>query len=272
MPRDTSPPVSANIEAEQALLGALLLNNEVLDRIGFVTPEHFYEPVHGRIFTQARDWVQAGKLASPVTLKPVLAEDEGLQELGGTAYLARLAGATISIVAARDYAETVMELYSRREVITAAEGAIAIASSFTEDSGASQAIDHLDGDLDAIRGNTQRRAPSVSFGKAMVSAMERMVEAREHGAGTPTGIASLDDRIGGLYPGDLLYIAGRPSMGKTALAVSMARRIATRGRAVIFSSLEMQSEDLGIRMPARKSAPSLSMPMTGGAPCLSRQS
>ena len=112
----------ANIEAEQALLGALLLNNEVLDRIGFVAPEHFYEPVHGRIFTQARDWVQAGKLASPVTLKPVLADDEGLQELGGTDYLARLAGATISIVSARDYAETVMELYSRREVITAAEG------------------------------------------------------------------------------------------------------------------------------------------------------
>jgi len=123
MPRDTPPPVIANIEAEQALLGALLLNNEVLDRIGFVTPEHFYEPVHGRIFTQARDWVQAGKLASPVTLKPVLADDEGLQELGGTDYLARLAGATISIISARDYAETVMELYSRREVITAAENA-----------------------------------------------------------------------------------------------------------------------------------------------------
>ncbi len=109
-------------------------------------------------------------------------------------------------------------------------------------------IEHLDGDLDAIRGNTQRRAPSVSFGKAMVSAMERMVEARKHGAGTPTGLASLDRMIGGLYPGDLLYIAGRPSMGKTALAVSLAHRIAVRGRTVIFSSLEMQSEDLSIRM------------------------
>ncbi|MEE8454612.1 MAG: DnaB-like helicase C-terminal domain-containing protein [Limibaculum sp.] len=232
----------------EGLLGALLLNNEVLDRIGFLAPEHFYEPVHGRIFTQARDWIQAGKLASPVTMKTVLAEDEGLQELGGTDYLARLAGATISVLAAPDYAETVMELYSRREVITAAESAIAIAGGFTEDGGASQAIEHLDGDLDAIRGNTQRRAPSVSFATATTSAMERMVEARNHGAGTPTGIASLDRQIGGLYPGDLLYIAGRPSMGKTALAVSMARRIATRGRTVIFSSLEMQSEDLGIRM------------------------
>jgi replicative DNA helicase len=141
-----------------------------------------------------------------------------------------------------------MELYSRREVITAAESAMAIAGAFTEDGGAAQAIEHLDGDLDAIRGNTQRRAPSVSFAAAMVSAMTRMVEAREHGAGTPTGLASLDRMIGGLYPGDLMYIAGRPSMGKTALAVSMARRMAVRGRTIIFSSLEMQSEDLSIRM------------------------
>ncbi len=78
--------------------------------------------------------------------------------------------------------------------------------------------------------------------------MERMVEARKHGAGTPTGIASLDRMIGGLYPGDLMYIAGRPSMGKTALVVSMARRMAVRGRTIIFSSLEMQSADLAIRM------------------------
>ena len=245
---DTPPRPIANIEAEQALLGALLLNNEVLDRIGFLQPEHFYEPVHGRIFTLARDWVQAGKLASPVTLKPVLADDEGLRELGGTNYLARLAGATISIVSAPDYAETVMELYSRREVIIAAENAITIAGAFDETGGASQAIEHLDGDLDAIRGNTQRRAPSVSFATAMTSAMTRMIEARDHGAGTPTGLASLDRMIGGLYPGDLMYIAGRPSMGKTALAVSMARRMAVRGRTIIFSSLEMQSADLAIRM------------------------
>jgi replicative DNA helicase len=181
-------------------------------------------------------------------LKSVLASDKGLQDLGGTDYLARLAGATISIVSARDYAETVMELYSRREIVTAAENAITIAVAFDETGGASQAIEHLDGNLDAIRGNTQRRAPSVSFGKAMASGLTRMLDAREHGAGTPTGLASLDRMIGGLYPGDLLYIAGRPSMGKTAIAVSMARRIATRGRTVIFSSLEMQSEDLSIRM------------------------
>ncbi|MCH8038497.1 MAG: AAA family ATPase [Proteobacteria bacterium] len=128
------------------------------------------------------------------------------------------------------------------------QGAITIAGTLDEPGGASQAIEHLDGDLDAIRGNTQRRAPSVSFATAMASAMTRMVEARNHGAGTPTGIASLDRMIGGLYPGDLLYIAGRPSMGKTALAVSMARRIATRGRTVIFCTLEMQSEDMAIRM------------------------
>ena len=210
MPRDSAPqPAICNIEAEQAILGALLLNNEVLDRIGFLQPEHFYEPVHGRIFKVARDWVQAGKLASPVTLKPVLADDEGLQELGGTDYLARLAGATISITSARDYAETVMELYSRREVITAAESAITIAGAFDETGGAAQAIEHLDGDLDAIRGNTQRRAPSVSFGKAMVSAMERMVEARGHQVVRPGG----GDDIGDLRREKALQLTDSVQLG-----------------------------------------------------------
>ncbi|MEM7424042.1 MAG: DnaB-like helicase N-terminal domain-containing protein, partial [Pseudomonadota bacterium] len=107
-----------NIEAEQALLGALLLNNEIFDRIApIIETHHFYDPVHGRIWETAARRIQKNALASPVTLKPFLADDEGLQELGGTDYLARLAGAAISITAAKDYAQTVRDLAMRRDLI-----------------------------------------------------------------------------------------------------------------------------------------------------------
>ena len=107
-----------NIEAEQALLGALLVNNDVFDRVAaIVQAEHFYEPVHARIFEVAANRIQKNALASPVTLKAFFEDDEGLRELGGPAYLARLAGASISLYAARDYAQLVYDLAIRRELI-----------------------------------------------------------------------------------------------------------------------------------------------------------
>ena len=107
-----------NIEAEQALLGALLLNNDIFDRISAILePHHFYDPVHGRIFSTAAQRIQKNALASPVTLKPFLADDDGLAELGGADYLARLAGAAISIVAAKDYAQMVRDMALRRDLI-----------------------------------------------------------------------------------------------------------------------------------------------------------
>ncbi len=108
----------SNIEAEQALLGALLVNNEVYDRVAAILgPEHFYEPVHARIFEVATSRIRKNALASPVTLKAFLEDDEGLQVLGGPAYLARLAGAAISLYAARDYAQLIYDLAIRRDLI-----------------------------------------------------------------------------------------------------------------------------------------------------------
>ncbi|MCI5086256.1 MAG: replicative DNA helicase, partial [Rhodovulum sp.] len=110
--------VPHNIEAEQQLLGAILTNNDVFDRIAaIIKPQHFYEPVHARIFEIAASRIQKNTLASPVTLKTFLEDDEGLKELGGTAYLARLAGAAISSFAARDYAQMLYDLAIRRELI-----------------------------------------------------------------------------------------------------------------------------------------------------------
>ena len=108
-----------NIEAEQQLLGAILTNNDVYDRIAaLVKAEHFFDPVHARIFEKAAARIQKNMLASPVTLKPYFEEDEGLRELGGPAYLVRLAGAAISAFAARDYAQMIYDLAVRRELIS----------------------------------------------------------------------------------------------------------------------------------------------------------
>ena len=110
--------VPHNIEAEQQLLGAILTNNEVYDRIAqIIKPAHFYEPVHGRIYEEAARRITANMLASPVTLKAYLGDDAGLKELGGAAYLARLAGAAISAFAAQDYARMIYEMHLRRELM-----------------------------------------------------------------------------------------------------------------------------------------------------------
>ncbi len=107
-----------SIEAEQQLLGAILTNNDIFDRIAsIIGPQHFYEPVHSRIFETAASRITKNALASPVTLKAFLEDDEGLQQLGGTAYLARLAGAAISAFAARDYAQMIYDMAIRRELI-----------------------------------------------------------------------------------------------------------------------------------------------------------
>ena len=115
---DTTQPMPHSIEAEQQLLGAILTNNDIYDRVAsIIGPQHFYDPVHARIYETAAARIAKNNLASPVTLKAFLEEDEGLQELGGPAYLARLAGAAISSFAVRDYAQMIYDMAIRRELI-----------------------------------------------------------------------------------------------------------------------------------------------------------
>lgn len=117
-PEGDSPGLPQNIEAEQQLLGAILTNNDVFDRVSMIIqPEHFFDPVHRRIYEVAATRIQKNALASPVTLKAFLEDDPGLAELGGPAYLVRLAGAAISAFAAKDYAQMIYDLAIRRELI-----------------------------------------------------------------------------------------------------------------------------------------------------------
>lgn len=250
MARDVQPPSPpANIEAEQAILGAVMLTPECLDRLGRLEAEHFYDPVHADIYRIAWDKHARGEHVSPITMKGPLGDHAGLREIGGTQYLARLADSVIALSAVREYADAVINLYTRREIIGAAERAIEAARTGESPDGA---LTSLDGDLDVLRQHTQRRVASVSFGKALSSAMQRMVTARDEGPATPTGLATLDKKLGGLFAGNMILLGGRPGMGKTALAQSLARRIAKRGRAVAFASLEMTSDDLAIRMASEE--------------------
>jgi len=258
-----------NIEAEQALLGALLLNNEIFDRITtIVQPHHFYDPVHGRIFETATRRIQKNALASPVTLKPFLADDEGLAELGGTDYLARLAGAAISIVAAKDYARSIRDLAMRRDLMRIGDEIQGRAADFTEDTEPPEQITAAEQQLYTLAETGRFDSGFISFAKAAEEATNMVNAAFQRGgglAGTSSGLSELDYKLGGLRPSDLLILAGRPSMGKTALATNIAFNVAMKhrkgkkpdgsegtidGGVVGFFSLEMSSEQLANRVLA----------------------
>jgi replicative DNA helicase len=256
-----------NIEAEQALLGALLVNNDVYDRVAAVVqPAHFFDPVHARIFEVAGERIRRNALASPVTIKAFFEDDAGLKELGGPAYLARLAGAAISLFAARDYAQLVYDLAIRRDLILIGQEIAEKAQRIAVDSEPKDQIVEAEQALYQLGEQGKVDKGFQSFRSAVIDAVQIANAAylREGGlAGLSTGLADLDKRLGGLHPSDLLILAGRPSMGKTALATNIAFNIAkaykkgTRpdgsegaieGGVVGFFSLEMSSEQLAARI------------------------
>ena len=237
-----------NLEAEQAVLGAVLLVNDQLDNVTFLQPEHFYEPVHGRIFAMCRRLVETNALASPLTVKEYMKQDEGLTALGGPQYLVGLSEHVVSLGQTKEYGRIILEMHARRSVVLAAERAIQIANLGEQADAASEAVRALDSDLDAIRVQTLRRPAVSTMDTALRGAAEALQRAMTSGPGTPSGIATLDRRIGGFKPSQLTLLAGRPGMGKTAVALSIARRMARRNYAVIFASLEMPREELAQRM------------------------
>jgi replicative DNA helicase len=256
-----------NIEAEQQLLGAILTNNDVYDRISsLVKPEHFFDPVHQRIFERAAARIQKNAIVSPVTLKPFFEDDEGLKELGGPSYLVRLAGAAISAYAARDYAQMIYDLAVRRELIALGRDIAAKAGKVEVDSEPKEQIIEAEQRLYKLGEQGVAERGFQSFLKAVTQAVDMANAAyqRDGGlAGISTGLIDLDKKLGGLHPSDLLILAGRPSMGKTSLATNIAFNIAkahrrgvlpngdqgsVQGGVVGFFSLEMSAEQLAARI------------------------
>lgn len=255
------PPHNAEIEA--ALLGAILTNDRALEKVSeFLRSEHFYEPVHGRIFDAARRLVERGQKASPQTLAHFFESDEALTEVGGGRYLYELAASVISVVNVADYGRMIHDLYLRRELIGLGEDVVNEAYALDIDDSAPAQIEKAEQrlyDLATI-GETERGI--VSLKHASIVALEEAEQAfkREgHVVGVTTGLKDLDRRLGGLHGSDLIILAGRPSMGKTALATNIAFNAAQARKPedsdnpagtnhVLFFSLEMSAEQLAARI------------------------
>ncbi|MEP2781394.1 MAG: replicative DNA helicase [Pseudoruegeria sp.] len=265
-PEETLP---HNIEAEQQLLGAILTNNDIYDRIASViNATHFYEPVHARIYEVAAARIAKNNLASPVTLKAFLEDDSGLKELGGPAYLARIAGAAISSFAARDYAQMIYDLAIRRKLMDLGKEISDKAAKVEVSSEPREQIVEAEQALYTLAEAGQGESGFQSFLSAITEAVNVANQAyqREGGlSGISTGLIDMDGKLGGLHPSDLLILAGRPSMGKTSLVTNIAYNIAkaykkgtrpdgsvgaVEGGVVGFYSLEMSAEQLASRILA----------------------
>ncbi|HKL06612.1 MAG TPA: replicative DNA helicase [Roseovarius sp.] len=269
---DAAQAMPHSIEAEQQLLGALLTNNDVYDRVAsIIQPHHFYDPVHQRIYETAVARIAKGNLASPVTLKAFLDDDEGLKELGGPAYLAKLAGAAISAFAVRDYAQMIHDMAIRRELIGLGQDIVGKATRAEVESEPRDQIIEAEQKLYKLSEQGQSDSGFQSFLKAVTDAVNVANAAyqREGGlAGVSTGLIDMDKKLGGLHKSDLLILAGRPSMGKTSLATNVAYNVAKAykrgtlpdgtegtvdGGVVGFYSLEMSAEQLAGRILAEAS-------------------
>ena len=256
-----------NIEAEQALLGAILVNNEALNRVmGFLGETHFYEPVHGRIYAAAQALTERGQIANPVTLKTYFEADGALTEIGGAQYLGRLAGAAITIINAEHYGRTIFDLAMRRALIEVGEAMVNTAYDSPYDLPANAQIEDAEHRLFRLAEDGSPEGGFKSLEQSLTEAV-RMMEAaykRESGlTGVATDLRDLDELLGGLHASDLVILAGRPSMGKTALATNIAFAAARRyreesdendetqvvdGAKVAFFSLEMSAEQLATRI------------------------
>jgi replicative DNA helicase len=260
-----------NLEAEQALLGAILVNNEAFDRISdFLDPSHFFEALHGRIFEVISKLLRAGKVATPITLKTYLPD----LDLGGMTvpqYLVRLATNATTIINAAEYGRTIYELALRRNLITIGEGMVNRAFDAPVDESPRSQIEDAERKLYSLAESGRFEGGFQTFSTALKLAIHMAGEAyrRDGGlSGTATGLHDFDQKLGGLQRSDLIILAGRPGMGKSALATNIAYNIAkawrgerqedgtiktVNGGIVGIFNLEMSAEQLATRIIAEQS-------------------
>ncbi len=255
-----------NLEAEQALLGAMLVNNEVYHRLSdFLVAEHFFEPVHARIFEVCAQRIGRGQLADPVTLKALIEDDPAFKELGGARYLAGIARAAETIINAVEYGHLIHDLALKRGLIGVGQDLVNRAFDGNTEATGREQIEVAERELFALAQQGEAKGDFRAFPQVLTSAVEMIQSAyRKAGrvTGVPTNLAGLDEKLGGLQNSDLIILAGRPSMGKTALAVTMAANAAAsamdagtaqpagrhRNHVVGVFSLEMSAEQLTMRL------------------------
>jgi replicative DNA helicase len=255
-----------NFEAEQALLGAILVNNAAYQRVAeFLRPEHFADPLHGKLFDSIGKLIERGQVVSAVTLKTYVEQDEDMKAVGGATYLARLAAASVHVINAGDFGRAVHDLYLRRQLIDVGGSMVNEAFGSDVDETALQQIEVAEKKLYDLASSGQIEGGFKPFRTALTEATVA-AEAAYHRVGQLTGVATglsqLDRLLGGLHRSDLIILAGRPSMGKSSLATNIGFNAARAykeeivdgspkvvdGAVVGFFSLEMSAEQLATRM------------------------
>lgn len=264
---NSSVSMPSNVEAEQGLIGALLFDNSVYERLSdLLSAEHFFEPLHGLIFAEIEARVRLGAMADPALLQDALKGNPAYQEFGGLPYLVDLMDKAPPSMVARDYGNQIIELARRRDLHRI--GQDMATSSLTPEAKSIDLAEDAEGRIYSLMEAGSHERGIVSFSNAMAGALETMAAAYQNQgklSGLSTGLEELDKKLGGLHPSDLLILAGRPSMGKTALATNIAFDVArnykweplddgtrktTRGGVVLFFSLEMSAEQLAGRILA----------------------
>jgi replicative DNA helicase len=279
---DTTPPPDGtrgqayrtaphNIEAEQALLGAILVNNEAYYRVSdFLEPAHFFEPIHQKIYDVAASLIRAGKLATPITLKTFLPADTDIAGLTPAVYLARLAAEATTVINAADYGHTVYDLAIRRALISIGEDMVNDAFDAPVEAAPRDQIEEAERRLYDLAETGKYDGGFQRFAHALTRAVDMAAHAYQRDgklSGLATGLSELDRMMGGLQPSDLVILAGRPGMGKTALATNVGYNVARawhgeiganghmktiNGGIVGFFSLEMSAEQLATRIIAEQ--------------------
>lgn len=267
---DFAPPTRKlphSIEAEMALLGAILVNNQAYERVSeYLRAEHFALAEHRHIYESCARLIERGQVADPVTLRAYLDQAEALASAGGIGYLMRLADAAVTIINAGEYGRLVHDLHLRRELINLGEEMVNRAYAGDIDAPATQQIETAEQGLYDLATRGSHEGGFESFESSLASALEIAEAAHQRNgllSGVPSGFRDMDGRLGGLHPSDLIILAGRPSMGKTALATNIAFNAAklyrkerdengdekvVDGAVVGFFSLEMSREQLATRI------------------------
>jgi replicative DNA helicase len=247
----------SNLEAEQALLGSILVNNDIIDEISnIINPVSFYDPAHTKVYEVIETLNNKGMIANPITLKNYFEKDNMLNEVGGTEYLVKLTRFSGSAKQAIDYAKIIHEMYLRRELVLISDN-LSSETLNTKEQSAEKIIEGTEKSLFDLAERGSFSQSFLKFNQALDQTIEMATLAMKNDkgiVGVPTGLKDLDEKLGGLHKSDLVILAGRPSMGKTALATNIAYNAAQdimsrqEKSSVAFFSLEMSSEQLSTRI------------------------
>ena len=247
----------SNLEAEQALLGSILVNNDIIDEISnIIKPNCFYDPAHHKIYEVIETLNNKGMIANPITLKNYFEKDNMLNDVGGTEYLVKLTRFSGSTKQAMDYAKIVHEMYLRRELVLISDK-LSSDTLNTKEQNAESIIEGTEKSLFDLAERGSFSQSFLKFNQALDQTIEMATQAMKSDqgvVGVPTGLKDLDEKLGGLHKSDLVILAGRPGMGKTALATNIAyhasQNLMSRQEksSVAFFSLEMSSEQLSTRI------------------------